>query len=387
MKKYRIIYLVSLISVIVYASFFGGYFTYAMLYTVIAIPFISILYTWIVYNQFRIYQEIPVRQVTKNVAIPYILKIENNFIFSFAKIKLSFFNDVAEIKDINLFSEHKMLPKTNKSFKYTLVPKYRGTYYMGVEYLEVTDIFYLMRIKYKIPTMTRISVKPRILELKNLSIGIDSSDSKKLNQNLVSEECELSNETKKYTPGDNLKRIHWKNVAKTRELVTKKIENAETYRSLLIMDLRPVKDVSKRIVIEDKIIESALAIANNFLLKKIEIFTLCVYKNKQLIDVNSSEKLKMFLDYCSHLKFNSNKSYCESINDVSKELDGKKNYIIITNKIETTKMQFLKEQIMLGNKINIVYISSDDIKIKNSIENIDILSVLFSEDIEESLVR
>ena len=61
------------------------------------------------------------------------------------------------IKDINLFSEHTMLPKTNKSFKSTLVPKYRGTYYMGVEYLEVTDIFYLMRIKYKIPTIVHIS--------------------------------------------------------------------------------------------------------------------------------------------------------------------------------------------------------------------------------------
>lgn len=413
MRRNRIIYTIILILAIVYASYYGGHLPYTLLYTVMFVPVISIIYTLIVYNKFRIYQEIPVRQVTKNQAVSYDLTIENDFIFSFTRIDLDFFEDVATIKDSHLFSHHTMLPKTQNKYTSTIVPRYRGTYYMGVEYLEVTDIFYLMKIKYKIPTMPRITVSPRIININKLKVGIDSVDSRNPNNNMNNNDFEMDNEVRSYVPGDSARRIHWKQVARKRELVTRKIISNEVFQSMIIMDLTPVLCEEKRLIIEDKIIEAALAIANNYVCNNTSISVASnsnytsskasngvisnSYNSKNASNgisgknkvfnniINDAQQFKLYLKYCSDIKFNNDTSYVDTIKRIRLVDAVSKNYIIITNKLDSKANQYFAELSLLGNKINIVYVASDDIKVISELDGVNIVNVLINQEIEDAL--
>lgn len=87
MWRNRIMYAVLLILVLVLASHYGGNIVYILLYTVILLPVFSLVYTFVVFRRFLIYQEIPTRITEKYTVLPYSLILENRDYFSFDNIR------------------------------------------------------------------------------------------------------------------------------------------------------------------------------------------------------------------------------------------------------------------------------------------------------------
>lgn len=379
MLRNRLIYLGILILTIVYASFYGGNVAYAMLYLVILVPVISFIYTFYVYSRFKIYQDIPVREVTKGEAIPYTFVIENSDIFSFVRVKVDFIDEMASIADSDKLREHCMLPDTNRSYDTTMVCKYRGTYYVGAKSLEVTDFFYLFTIRYKLPTMTKFTIYPRVLKLDRLKSGIDAVDTKNI-INRISSDGQVDNDLRKYVAGDNRKLIHWKNSAKKRELLTRKYVDNEMLETVLILDNTHRAEDEAGIIEEDKIIEASLAIAYNYFTHSIPVR---VISDGVDILVEDSTTFNSFIKLCADLKFNGHMDIKEEIESMNNG-NTTKNYLVITSMLEDKLVYTLRNAISLGNVANVVYIESNETDY-TPVEGVYIIKIDHNKEVKEGL--
>ena len=92
MKRNRIIFAILWILSLVGISFFGGPVSYGFFAVLILIPIMSLLYLLLVAIFFRIYQDLPGKQLTACQTYPFTFRLMNEFPFAFAGIRVGFFS-------------------------------------------------------------------------------------------------------------------------------------------------------------------------------------------------------------------------------------------------------------------------------------------------------
>ena len=265
MKNSRLICVLFLIGTGVFASYFGGNIPYALFYLAIFIPIISFLYTLYVYIRFKIYQSMDNRTVVKGDWNRYSLIIANEDLITFRNVKVNFLYDKSTIKQTGESMEYSLLPNDKRLMETKVRCNYRGAYFIGVDSIEVTDFLYLFSITYPLKSKLKVWVLPRVVHIEQLAIAPAVVDSKNPVRFSNAVEEELDTEVRRYNPGDNKKRIHWKASAKANELLSRQYHQKSKSEVILFMDLAKVReDELKAVIIEDKIIESTLAIANYY---------------------------------------------------------------------------------------------------------------------------
>jgi hypothetical protein len=101
-------------------------------------------------------------------------------------------------------------------------------------------------------------------------------------------------DVRKYQYGDILKRIHWKLTARTQELMVKKFQSTSETNTLILLDLRKNNYSSgENIMLEDKLIEAAVAVLYYCLYKWIPVEL--VYFSETLHSIRAKDHL-MFND-------------------------------------------------------------------------------------------
>lgn len=264
MWRNRILYVILLILTLVLASHYGGNMVYILLYTVTLLPVFSLAYTFVVFRRFFIYQEIPTRITEKYTVLSYSLILENRDYFSFDNIRFVCNEPLARLSpEIDLGTLH-MNPQTSRALSGTMRCLYRGTYYVGIEGVEVTDFFGLFRITYAFPSRVRMTVKPRVLSLEELQVTENTNDAKK-NFYTTQMDTVLGNDMRGYRPGDSARQINWKVSARYQELYVRKPDVRELEETVLCMDTyRYWKAENDCIIHSDAIIETALSIAKHY---------------------------------------------------------------------------------------------------------------------------
>lgn len=221
MKK--LIYFALLIGSVVLVSFRGNAVSWLIFYFMLSLPLLALLYALYVYCRFRIGQQVS-RYVNKGEAVPYRLRLANEDLLLISGIGLNFYTDTVQVLKVkpdgtkipyeqepDSFS---LLPHQQKNVEVTLICKYRGTYQVGVKSVSVTDFFGLFTITYPMMSHIRLTARPRILTLRQLGEKLKVRDPKKNRASAARLQEMLDFELKKYTAGDSLRRIHWKNSAK-----------------------------------------------------------------------------------------------------------------------------------------------------------------------------
>ncbi len=259
----RIIMLILIIASAIFASHYGGNVSYALFYMSLSVPVVSILYTFYVYIRFRIYQEIGQRLVVKGDFIPYSFTLANEDYITFRSIKVNFFHDKSSIANIDNISEYCLLPGQLEKMETHLRCRYRGEYFVGASTVDIIDFFYLFKITYPISSKLKVTVLPRVVNIPRLSIAPELKDVKNTSclRNVSLDAMDL--ETRKYISGDSKKQIHWKVSARHNQLFVRKFISNPKAETAILMDLRTVREDSlTAMIIEDQIIEGALAVAN-----------------------------------------------------------------------------------------------------------------------------
>ena len=239
----RVIYLIFLILTVVFVSNRGGAISYALFYAALIYPVLAILYLLISRAAIRIYQDLPVREMKKNLDEPYTLLIENSGFFPIAGITLYTYGERSSFGEEIDGMQISLIPKEKREISTTFSCRYAGSYEAGIERLSFTDCFGLFTLKLKTPAPLYVQVLPvvnpetaqdavkAVLELTSGTSG----------GRMKEQESILGNDLRTYVPGDPLKRIHWKNYARSGELFVRLPEEKDLALVSVVLRTRPME--------------------------------------------------------------------------------------------------------------------------------------------------
>ncbi len=290
----------------------------------------------------------------------YSFMIANEDYIAFRNVKVNFLYDKSTIRRTTESMEYSLLPSDTERMDTKLRCNYRGEYAVGVNTIEVTDFLYLFSITYPIATKLKVLVLPRIINVDQLGIAPSLIDPKNPVFFTNATEEELDTEVRKYNPGDNKKRIHWKASAKAGELLSRKYYQKPKAEVVLFMDLSKITEDDLRVVIaEDKIIESILAIANYYAIRKTSSHIIYDMDGIRNISIYSKGDFNAFYKTCVNIKFNSKTSVAELMTRRLQRGDDGIFYVVATAKL--TKELYLSSLKVLsgGNRLCILFISDD----------------------------
>lgn len=305
MLKKRIALGIFIIASGVFASFFGGA-ARTLFYFALLIPVFSFVYTFYVYLRFRVYQSAEKKIIVKGEKTPYFFTLADEDFFSYANVKVEFLEDFSTPQNMELSRCYHLSPKDKIVNKTEILCRYRGEYGIGIKKVIVTDFLGIMKIKYSASSTISMTVLPKITKLGTLSLSPLDSDAKLLRFSHKNSPEPPDCETRRYVKGDSIKLINWKLSAKKQELFVRQSSDVQNNDIFFIMDTSRINgDDYARVITEDKIIESALAIAD-YLVRKSVPLTI-VYEqdeiNSEPIDTHAS--LKEFYGKCAAMTFGS----------------------------------------------------------------------------------
>lgn len=223
---------------------------------------LSILYIVYVFFSIKIYQDVPERRVIKQEFVPYTLNLNNESIFAYRSVKLRFMEQLSQVKEADKLGNIGLKPGQKIDAAMELCCKYSGTYYVGVDTIEIMDYFNIFHIRFHMPQKLKVIVKPRVLKPDNIAFITEEEECR--NSAVKGRNEYLTdNEVRKYVSGDNKRLIHWKNSAKRQELMVRKVMAEEISEYVVILDGRVENaDFISRIILCDKLRETVIAMVN-----------------------------------------------------------------------------------------------------------------------------
>ena len=284
MKRNRRIFLILWILSLVGISFFGGPVSYGFFAVLTLTPIVSLIYLVCVFAFFRIYQELDGKQLVANHTVPFFFTLMNEYWFGFAGIRVRFFSSFSAISGLDDGTEYELLPKTGVTKQTSLVCKYRGEYEVGIKSVEIQDYFRLIRLSYHNKETLRVIVKPNLVELTNLkSIDLSQTMARESMQNQTEPDVLVRN----YEPGDDVRQMNWKASARSGQLLIRKRTGEEREGvSILLGTNRCSREQKEYLPVENKMLETALALAYFFAKKN--ILTHVYYGAETLVEKNVS---------------------------------------------------------------------------------------------------
>ena len=259
MLRNRLIALMALILALISISLVGGAASYGFFFFVLIIPLVSFIYSLIVYLRFKVYQRLDVNAAVAGTPAAFYFTLRNEDKFAHCAIKVGFYSDFSDINGVDPEAEYELMPGTGVQKETKLICRYRGSYEVGINTVTVTDYLRLFSIKFRNKEKLRATVLPRLIMLDNVA-GLDevllaARDS-------VTQADEPDVLVRDYLPGDDIRRINWKVMAKTGKPMIRKYIGENTPDINIIMEPHRYSDEpAKFLPIENKIIETVLAIA------------------------------------------------------------------------------------------------------------------------------
>jgi uncharacterized protein (DUF58 family) len=122
--------------------------------------------------------------------------------------------------------------------RYALTPRQRGRYVLGPLFVDVSDPFALTKIRAEFDEREELIVAP---EVENLVGGPDSPFGLASGLALAKHLFRTGDEfytMRPYVEGDDLRRIHWRSVARTGELMIRQEESTRRATAVLFVDTR-----------------------------------------------------------------------------------------------------------------------------------------------------
>jgi hypothetical protein len=290
----------------------------------------------------------------------YSFIIANEDIIAFRNVKVKFLHDKSTIKKTEGSMEYSLLPNDKERMETKLRCNYRGEYSVGVDSIQVTDFLYLFSITYPITSKLKVLVYPRVVSLEQLGIAPSLIDSKNPVRFSNTVDEELDTEIRRYNPGDNKKRIHWKASAKANELLSRKYHQKPKAEVELFMDLSKISDDDLNVVIaEDKIIESILAIGKYYSTRETPSHIIYDMEGIQQMSIHNKHDFNAFYKACVKIKFKAKTSVGDLVARRLQRGDDGIFYVIATTRLSKELYLSSLQALSGGNHLCILFVSND----------------------------
>lgn len=174
----------------------------------------------------------------------------------------------------------------------------RGTYNFGEVHFSISDLFSIFERRKNVDLKVPIKVYPKIYELnKFIASGSD------IFKNTISiktniEDLYSARDIRKYTLGDNLKRVNWKVSAKHGELYVKELESVSGEESNLILDLgRHNTLLDDNGLSEEQLVDFCISLVNYMQLKGIKTKLFINAKIPKKVHVENRQDFNELMEY------------------------------------------------------------------------------------------
>ena len=341
-------------------SLYGGPVSYGIFWGITFIPVISLIYLIFVYLNLRILQQIESRGMICGQPMPYFFVLQNDSFCVFAGISVNLFSSFSSVEDLPRDTEYELLPGDKYAFETKLTCKYRGEYEVGVKEIIMTDFFRLFRIRYKIPNTIKALVLPKITRITNIK-SIDSLAALPQRASLR-ERTEPDITVRNYAAGDSLIQIHWKATAREQKLKVRNLTGEEKQGISLLWDTRRYsKEPKDYLPIEDKILETALAISIFLAEKNIPFSAYFGQRGISSAHLEGLGDLDGFYRQVSEIQFDQEENFLQTLLEImeSGTLFDSKVIICVLHQINEDILK-LAEQLDRTGSLVVLYVITDE---------------------------
>ncbi|MBR6638393.1 MAG: DUF58 domain-containing protein [Lachnospiraceae bacterium] len=358
MRRNRVVLYVLMISALVAACIRGGSISYTLLYITWGLPIISGLYLLYVCKCFKIEQSFDRNMLSKGETFAYGYTMKNRGIVTCLGIKVNFFTELAEFGENFNGDGQSLLPRQTFTENTTVKVKYRGEYFVGIDSVEIRDYFNLFTIKRRYKGRERVHVMPVIPHYDSLGITVEEHYENLRVQALTQQDLYPDVELRKYVGGDSIKAINWKASAKSGELFSRKYIDETNSEVLLLADFSSTGlNGTEKIILEDKIIEAVLGIADYIYRRNINISAMFFDEEVCLIPIRSEHGMDNLFAECAKTRFNA----CYGAEELFVRSAGKNasQIVLVTHKLTEKLIVLTEEYATKGIFTDIVYIGDD----------------------------
>lgn len=376
MKQARILYICLFISALIFVYFNGGKIPYMLFYTIVLLPLISVGYTLIIYLRFKYGQDLDKRFVTKGDKVNFLFSVNNEDFFIYPYIRVSFYGAKTIFENQFQVRNFSLNPLSGKTYSFELQCNYRGNYEIGINSIELDDFFGLFKFKYNIFEPKYVTVYPRIIRLEKFLLKTDYMSESQPMLSTGEEDMTTVSDVRKYEKGDSMKRIHWKLTAKTREIMVRKFQNTSENNTLMLLDLhKNPYEYGENIIIEDKVIETVVAVLYYCLIKWTPVNL--VFFNGRLFNYYAKNHLMFneIFEILAKVKFNESVPVQDLLEMYTDNIIRKTNILIFTSNLNYELYSQIYKASNAGYDVGIIYTSPEKL---TGIKNQEAESILSS---------
>ncbi len=368
MKRNRIILGICWIISLIGISFFGGPVSYGFFTLFTILPIISILYLLGVYLCFHIYQELGNKDLVVNRTVPFYFTLINEFPIAFSGIRVRFFSSFSTINGLDDRVEYELFPGTGIRMDTDMVCKYRGEYEIGIKEVIVQDYFRLFKLSYKNTEALRVMVRPALICLEELR-SIDLVEMMMRETTVNPNQADVL--VRKYEPGDDVRQIHWKVTARTGQVMVRgRIGEEQEGIGVIMSSRRFFEEQESYLPLENKILESTIALIYYFCRKQIPVTTYCRRGELQRLTGAGMEDFQGIYEKLSGTEFSGEHSEAVLLEEVmrDREIFRKKAVFLVVHEWSGQLLQVLKR--LMENQVQaVLYLVGDEIPEQISAEN------------------
>ncbi len=361
MKKSRFTFVFLFVLSIIFLYNFGGFVSFFFFNTLVALLILSLAYTIFVFVRIKFIQEIDKRVIVKGENVRLVVKISNEDILVYPYVFATFFSSHSSFKCKNSSQSLSISPKSGKEFIFDLECKFRGEYNVGLSEIYIEDFLGLIKLKYKIPEPKKIIVYPKIEHLSNFSILSSGSTDSQSAENNIQENINNIKDIREYVDGDSFRKIHWKLTARNDKLMIKNYEGVTDANANILLDLRKnIYSHDENIIIEDKLIEAAVAILYYYLSKGVSVNYVYFNEKLQVFKASNMLDFEQLYKSLSCVNFDQQVSMPDILRLHSESCSNSSDMIILTSILDISLYNEMYKAQMSNHSVTLIYVSPDN---------------------------
>ncbi len=360
MRKSRITFIFLFVLSIIFLYNFGGFVSFFFFNTLVALLILSLAYTIFVFVRIKFIQEIDKRVIVKGENVRLVVNISNEDILVYPYVFATFFSSHSSFKGKNSSQSLSISPKSGKEFIFDMECKFRGEYDVGLSEIYIEDFLGLIKLKYKIPEPKKIIVYPKIEHLSNFSILSSGSSDSQSTEDGIQDNMNNIRDIREYIAGDSFRKIHWKLTARNEKLMVKNYEGTTDANVNILLDLRKnVYNDEENIIIEDKLIEAAIAVLYFYLSKGVSVNY--VYFNEKLEVFKASNMMEFEQIYksLSCVNFDQQVPMPDILRLHSESCSNASDMIVFTSILDIDLYNEMYKSQMANHTVTLIYVSPD----------------------------
>ena len=364
MKRNRIIYSCLLLGCLIASFAYGDPFMFMTLYSLIALPIVSLLVALITLFGMNVVQTSEGAKVIKNEPNRYFITITSRSRLGFGILRCIFsigekegfaVDTIASKLRLNVYP---FMPPVRFPMDFTI--KYRGTYHLGLNKLEIMDFLGLFRLTRKLPTTFKVTAYPRVVNIDHMPFALHMLSKAQANTTMAQEDLNDYTDVRPYGPSDPIKKVHWKLSAKRGEWIVKNYQASALNSMAILLDSCKLDlDTEKLLKLEDALMEHTVAVINYCLRQQMPvdfIFGRSIREDGRYIDdFEKLYDLAAGLDFLED-DFTVNDGLSRHLIEVSNNA----NVVILTSNLDMPLYDQILNAMRFGHFIAVIYLGEDN---------------------------